>query len=230
LASEKLAELGLVVSADTLRRWLLAEGLWQQQRQRDKHRQRRARRECFGELVQMDTSIHDWTEGGGATMVLVAMIDDATSRIEARFYPGETVVAHFDLLGRWLRKHGRPLALYTDRDSIFEAHSRGRPEAWRWSPKAPATPASRTSSASPLRRPIWRVTWPARWGWAAGPARRNSAKRAGSARRRSGRRGAQHLAGRRVLLVFFRGLACAHCRRQLEALARHPPTPFASNG
>jgi transposase len=128
LASEKLAEQGLVVSADTLRRWLLAEGLWQEKRQRDKHRQRRARRECFGELVQMDTSIHDWTEGRGATMVLVVMIDDATSRVEARFYPGETVVAHFDLLGRWLRKHGRPLALYTDHDSIFEAHSKGRPD------------------------------------------------------------------------------------------------------
>jgi hypothetical protein len=56
----------------------------------------------------MDTSIHDWLEGRGETMVLVAMIDDATGRIEAGFYPGETVEAHFDLLGRWLKKHGRP--------------------------------------------------------------------------------------------------------------------------
>jgi hypothetical protein len=60
-----LAEQGLVVSHDTLRRWLLAAGLWQRQRKRDKHRQRRARRECFGELVQMDTSLHDWLEGRG---------------------------------------------------------------------------------------------------------------------------------------------------------------------
>jgi len=128
LACEKLAEQGLHVSHDTLRRWLMAEGLWLGQRKREKHRQRRPRRECFGELVQMDTSIHDWLEGRGETMVLVAMIDDATGRIEAGFYPGETVEAHFDLLGRWLKKHGRPLALYTDRDSIFEPSSQGRPD------------------------------------------------------------------------------------------------------
>jgi transposase len=65
LASEKLAEQGLKVSHDTLRRWLIAEGWWQGERKRDKHRQRRPRRECFGELVQMDTSIHDWLEGRG---------------------------------------------------------------------------------------------------------------------------------------------------------------------
>ena len=128
LASEKLAEQGLRVSHDTLRRWLMAEGLWLGQRKREKHRQRRPRRECFGELVQMDTSIHDWLEGRGKSMVLIAMIDDATGRVEAGFYPGETVASHFDLLGRWLRKQGRPLALYTDRDSIFEPTSKGRPD------------------------------------------------------------------------------------------------------
>jgi hypothetical protein len=74
----------------------------------------------------MDTSIHDWTEGRGEPMVLVNMIDDATSRILAGFYAGETVEAHFDLLGQWLRRYGRPLALYTDRDSIFEYQSKGR--------------------------------------------------------------------------------------------------------
>ena len=79
-AAEKLAERGLEVSPDTLRRWLLAEGLWQPQRRREQHRSRRPRRACFGELVQMDTSIHDWTEGRGENMVLIHMIDDATSR------------------------------------------------------------------------------------------------------------------------------------------------------
>jgi len=128
LACEKLVELGLHVSPDTLRRWLLAEGLWQRQRRRDTHRQRRPRRACFGELVQMDTSLHDWTEGRGETMVLITMIDDATSRILARFYPADTLEAHFDLLGRWLEKYGRPLALYTDRHGIFEAHKKGRPD------------------------------------------------------------------------------------------------------
>jgi hypothetical protein len=125
-ASEKLAELDLDVSADTLRRWLVAEGLWQPRHRRDPHRARRPRRTCFGELVQMDTSIHDWTEGRGEPMVLLHLIDDATSRLLARFYPADTVEAHFDLLGRWLRPYGRPLALYTDRHSIFQAQDRGR--------------------------------------------------------------------------------------------------------
>ena len=125
-ASEKLAEQDLIVSPETLRQWLLAEGLWQRQRQRDPHRQRRPRRSCFGELVQMDTSIHDWTEGRGEPMVLVNMIDDASSRVLSGFYSGETVEAHFDLLGRWIQRYGRPLALYTDRDSIFEYQDKGR--------------------------------------------------------------------------------------------------------
>jgi hypothetical protein len=74
----------------------------------------------------MDTSIHDWTEGRGEPMVLVNMIDDASSRVWSGFYAGETVEAHLDLLGQWLRHHGRPVALYTDRDSIFEYQSKGR--------------------------------------------------------------------------------------------------------
>jgi hypothetical protein len=125
-AAEKLAERGLGVSPDTLRRWLLAEGLWRTQGRREQHRGRRPRRACFGELVQMDTSIHDWTEGRGEGMVLIHMIDDATSRLLARFYDADTAVNHFDLLRRWLQAHGRPLALYTDRHSIFEVHDRGQ--------------------------------------------------------------------------------------------------------
>ena len=125
-ACEKLAELDLVVSPDTLCRWLMHEGLWQRHRRRDTHRSRRPRRSCFGELVQMDASIHDWLEGRGEELVLVSMIDDATSRVLARFYRAGTVETHMDLLGRWLRQHGRPLALYTDRHSIFEPQDKGR--------------------------------------------------------------------------------------------------------
>ena len=124
-AAEKLAERGLEVCPDTLRRWLLAAGLWQPQRRREQHRSRRPRRACFGELVQMDSSIHDWTEGRGQDMVLMHMIDDATSRLLARFYEADTTVNHFDLLRRWLQAHGRPLALYTDRHSIFEPQAKG---------------------------------------------------------------------------------------------------------
>jgi transposase len=125
LASEVLQERGLIVSPDTLRRWLTASGLWERHRRHDQHRSRRPRRECFGELVQMDASIHAWLEGRGEEMVLVTMIDDATNRLMARFYQGETVEAYFDLVGRWLAKYGRPVAFYTDHDSIFEAAANG---------------------------------------------------------------------------------------------------------
>jgi hypothetical protein len=125
-ASEKLAEDGLAVCPQTLRSWLIEEGLWQPRRRRDPHRSRRPRRECFGELVQMDASIHDWLEGRGEAMVLISMIDDATNYIMARFYPAGTTEAHMDLLGRWLRRLGRPVAIYTDRHSIFEPQDKGR--------------------------------------------------------------------------------------------------------
>jgi transposase len=125
LACEKLALEGLQIAVNTLRRWLLDEGLWQRRRRRERHRRRRPRRSCFGELVQIDTSLHDWTEGRGDDMVLITMIDDATSLVLARFYPADTTEAHMDLLGRWLQKYGRPRALYSDRHGIFEAHKKG---------------------------------------------------------------------------------------------------------
>jgi len=101
LASEKLQARGLEVDHETLRRWLLAEGLLERRRRREVHRQRRERRECFGELIQGDGSHHDWLEGRGPRMVLVVMIDDATSRATARFYEAETTEAYMDLLGRY---------------------------------------------------------------------------------------------------------------------------------
>jgi len=121
MASEKLLALGFSIDHETLRRWLRVEGLWERQRKRDPHRQRRDRRECLGELVQADGSHHDWLEGRGPWMVLVVMIDDATSKTLARFYPAETTEAYMDLLRRYLRKRGRMTAMYVDRDSIFRA-------------------------------------------------------------------------------------------------------------
>ena len=119
LAAEKLTAEGLPVSDETLRNWLLRAGLWERKRRRDKHRQRRDRRECFGELTQADGSEHDWLEGRGPRMVLLVMIDDATSKALARFYPAETSEGYMDLLRRYLHKHGRMLAMYTDHDSVF---------------------------------------------------------------------------------------------------------------
>jgi len=111
LAAEKLAERGLPIARETLRGWLISAKLWRPKHRRQKHRQRRARRECFGELVQADGSIHDWLEGRGAEMTLLVMIDDATSKTVARFHPAETTEGYFDLLGRYLRKHGRMVAI-----------------------------------------------------------------------------------------------------------------------
>jgi len=119
LASEKLLARGLVIDHETLRRWLLTAKLWECKRRREKHRQRRERRECFGELTQTDGSHHDWLEGRGPRMVLLVMIDDATSKTVARFCAAETTEGYMDLLGRYLRKHGRMLAIYADHDSVF---------------------------------------------------------------------------------------------------------------
>ena len=122
LAAEKLAEEDdVVVAVRTLGEWLLADGLWHRKRERDKHRSRRERRACFGELVQADASTHDWLEGRGVPMALVGMIDDATSRVVAWFHPSETTEAYMDVLSRWIGRHGRPLAWYSDRHGIFRA-------------------------------------------------------------------------------------------------------------
>jgi hypothetical protein len=122
LAAEKLLENdGIDLSVETLRGWMLAEGLWKRKRQRDKHRQRRPRRSCFGEMVQADASTHDWLEGRGPMLTLVGMIDDATSRVVLRFHESETTDAYMDVLGRWIGKFGRPVSWYSDRHGIFRA-------------------------------------------------------------------------------------------------------------
>ena len=127
MASEKLRERGLPVVAETLRLWLIEEQLWKPCRKREKHRSRRPRSACFGEMVQADGSHHDWLEGRGPQMVLLVMIDDATSRAVARFYPAETTEGYMDLLKRYIHRHGRMGSLYTDRDSIFwEEDSQGQ--------------------------------------------------------------------------------------------------------
>ncbi len=127
LAAEKLAEEDRVkVAVRTLGEWLLAAGLWTRHRRRDRHRSRRMRRACFGEMVQADASLHDWLEGRGQglKLTLVGMIDDATGKMLCRFYPSETSEAYMDLLSRWIASHGRPLSWYSDRHGIFRAESR----------------------------------------------------------------------------------------------------------
>jgi transposase len=119
LAAEYLTKDGWEVDHETLRRWLLEEGLWRMGRARQKHRQWRERKACFGQMVQMDGSHHDWFEGRREKAVLMVMVDDASNRTGARFSEQETTGASYDVFERWTRHHGVPFSLYVDRDSIY---------------------------------------------------------------------------------------------------------------
>jgi transposase len=119
-ASEKLAEHeGIIVSAETLRQWLLSENLWHRQRRRNPYRSRRDRKECFGELVQFDGSHHDWFEGRRGKCCLMNMVDDAEGRSLAMLFEQETTGAAMTLLSCWIRKYGIPQALYGDRKNAY---------------------------------------------------------------------------------------------------------------
>jgi hypothetical protein len=119
LAAEYLEQKGLEIDHETLRRWLISRQLWTVKRRRQKHRQWRERRACFGEMVQIDGSHHDWFEGRRERAVLMVMVDDATGRILAGFSEEETTEACYDIFERWARQWGMPLSLYADRDSIY---------------------------------------------------------------------------------------------------------------
>jgi transposase len=118
LAAEKLSEQGEKIDHETLRRWLLAEGLWTVRKHRPKHRRRRARKAHFGELVQLDGSHHDWF-GVGRRCCLMSMVDDATSTRLSLLAEEETTEAAMRVLWRWIERHGVPLALYTDRKTVY---------------------------------------------------------------------------------------------------------------
>ena len=121
LAAEHLAEEDrIVLDHDTVRRWMLEEGLWSRQRKRARHCQRRERRPHFGELVQLDGSFHDWFEGRGPRGCLMDMVDDATSKTEARIGKEETIWAAAGILRVWIEKHGVPRALYTDWKNVYK--------------------------------------------------------------------------------------------------------------
>src|SRR5205085_3788866 len=120
LAAEHLAEEdGLIVDHETLRRWMLAEGLWSRQRKRKPYRQRRERKAHFGELVQLDGSFHDWLEDRGPRGCLMNMVDDATGRTLARLHEQETIWGAVDVLRAWVKKYGVPRALYTDWKNVY---------------------------------------------------------------------------------------------------------------
>lgn len=121
LAAEKLAERdGVKVSRETLRKWMVEDGLWLSRSQRRVFHRPRLRRECYGELVQIDGSDHRWFEDRDAPCTLIVAVDDATSAIqEMRFVPSESTFAYFEMLAGHLRSHGKPVAFYSDKHSVF---------------------------------------------------------------------------------------------------------------
>src|SRR2546421_9557465 len=136
LAAEHLAsEDGLKVDAETLRRWMLGEGLWSRERKHRQHRRRRERKEHFGELVQMDGSFHPWLEERGPEGCLIDMVDDASNTTWAQLGEQETIWAVADGLRDWIARYGVPLALYVDWKNLY---------------KRPATPGERVRGEEPI--------------------------------------------------------------------------------
>jgi len=120
LAAEHLASDDHVeVNVQTLRRWMLSEGLWSRARKRRQHRKRRERKEHVGELVQMDGSFHPWLEERGPRGCLMNMVDDASGDTLARMGSEETIWAAAGVLRAWVKKYGIPVALYTDWKNVY---------------------------------------------------------------------------------------------------------------
>jgi len=127
LAQEKLHEAhGLRVSVETLRKWLVAEGLWVPRAQRAKRpHPPRARRSCLGELVQIDGCDHEWFEDRAPRCVALVYIDDATGRLmQLRFADSESAFSYFEATRGYLQRYGRPVALYSDKAGVFRVNTK----------------------------------------------------------------------------------------------------------
>lgn len=122
LATEKLIECdGIKISDETLRTWLIEAGLWKKRRKRSAFRQWRARKACFGEMLQMDGSHHDWLEGRGPELVLMGSIDDATNTTYGRFHDYEGTLPAMDMFKGYVEKYGLPMSVYLDRHTTYKS-------------------------------------------------------------------------------------------------------------
>lgn len=121
LASEMLEERhDFKVSRETLRKWMQEEGLWLSRKQRRTFHQPRLRRDCYGELIQIDGSDHHWFEDRGPACTLLVFVDDASSTLmHLQFVRSESTFSYFAALEMYLAKHGRPVAFYSDRNTVF---------------------------------------------------------------------------------------------------------------
>jgi hypothetical protein len=120
-AAEKLAEShDLKVSRETLRKWMHHAGIWVSRKQRRTFHQPRLRRECLGELIQIDSSDHRWFERRGPSCTLLVFIDDATSTLtQLRFIKSESTFSYFEALELYIEAHGRPVAFYSGKHTVF---------------------------------------------------------------------------------------------------------------
>jgi hypothetical protein len=125
LAAEKLAELhGIHLARETVRQWMIAAGLWKDRRTRLKAvHQPRYRRDCLGELIQIDGSEHWWFEGRGPQCTLLVYIDDATSRLmHLQFVESESTFDYFAATRAYLERYGKPVAFYSDKHGVFRVN------------------------------------------------------------------------------------------------------------
>src|SRR6266851_1117854 len=128
LAAEKLAEVhGLPIGVETLRQWMIDDGLWVRRRDRIKRiHQPRHRRDCLGELVQVDGCEHWWFEDRGPQCTLLVFIDDATSRLmHLQFVESESTFAYFHATRAYLEAWGKPVAFYSDKHGVFRVNHEG---------------------------------------------------------------------------------------------------------
>jgi hypothetical protein len=133
LASECLSSIHKIqASRETVRKWMIEAGLWKAGRRFvvgvHVWRPRRSR---FGELVQWDTSEHDWLEGRGEKLYLILLIDDATSRAIGRFVRSDSTEANMEVLELWLLRYGRMIACYTDKAALFRTAQKTKREESR---------------------------------------------------------------------------------------------------
>ena len=125
LAHEKLTTVhGFDISVETLRSWMIAADLWIPRAKRLKRPyQPRYNRDCFGELIQIDGSHHDWFEGRAAKCCLLVFIDDATGKLQhLRFCESESTFDYMISTRLYVEQHGKPLAFYSDKHSVFRVN------------------------------------------------------------------------------------------------------------
>jgi transposase-like protein len=125
LAHEKLTELhGLRLSVETLRHWMIGDGLWIPRARREPRiQQPRRRRPCRGELIQIDGSDHEWFEERAVRCTLLVFVDDATGALmELRFCESESAFSYFTAMRSYLEQHGKPVALYSDKATVFRVN------------------------------------------------------------------------------------------------------------